>query len=808
MLKKISAVVLGGVGLALAYGTSAYTVEGVQRVFSATTPTTEGADAFFFNLFKLNGAAQTFVDVDSTADNTLARFDDFRGIATAYFGAGYAAPLVEGLGLELAVTGSYCFDYWDREDGKDTYMRKYPRNRSSYDVGDMYAVMKLGYLFPNKLTAIGGAVEATFATGKPWSPETLTVSENIGIRNPGGIWRKFTQDEFGLGGRFLLSFFPANGNINLHFNVGYHKRNLKEDADDAITGGFVFMPVIGLLRPFAEVYFEQWINDTTSDGPAWLTLGFRIDFGGVGLVMDMAWERMFRYGSTGEDTVMALFEPTRTIPDWRLDNGGWIGLNYTYQGLFIKPEKKPAGGTIVVTVLDQETKQPVPEATVGIPEAQITPKAVDPATGFVRLDSVPEGQYTIQVAAPGYQGYTEVVLVQEGQITQRTVFLSKIKPQVTEGTVVGRVIDAETHQPIENATVSIPGANVQAVNVKPGTGEFKFEKVKGGTYTVQATAPGYQPASKMITVQPGQVVTVELTLVKETPNVAVVTGRVYNAKDNTNIAGAYLTLTGGSSSIPPVQSDQSGIYRFDNVPPGTYTIKCTAPGYKEVAEVITLQKGQVLVKDFPLQPSVVKSVLVIHVVDRGTGNPLPAELKFIGSNLPPAQTDPSTGVWQGEVPVGTYTVSATVIGLKGYVPQVKTVVVKEGQPAELRFEMVKKGFKITFRNIYFKKASAELLPSAMPALQEILKFLQENPTAKIEIQGHTSTEGSTAYNQRLSEQRANAVRTWLIQHGISPDRLIAVGYGESQPEIYPERSEADRMMNRRVVIKVIGEVQQ
>ena len=82
------------------------------------------------------------------------------------------------------------------------------------------------------------------------------------------------------------------------------------------------------------------------------------------------------------------------------------------------------------------------------------------------------------------------------------------------------------------------------------------------------------------------------------------------------------------------------------------------------------------------------------------------------------------------------------------------------------------------------------------------EILEKNPTMKVEIQGHTDNVGSEAFNQRLSENRANAVKEYLISKGISADRLKAVGYGQSNP-IAPNDTEEGRAMNRRVGMKVL-----
>lgn len=68
---------------------------------------------------------------------------------------------------------------------------------------------------------------------------------------------------------------------------------------------------------------------------------------------------------------------------------------------------------------------------------------------------------------------------------------------------------------------------------------------------------------------------------------------------------------------------------------------------------------------------------------------------------------------------------------------------------------------------------------------------------KIVIEGHTDTVGPKKYNQGLSEKRAKAVRDYLTSRGVYPSKLMAIGYGEQRPKIFPERSKADRQKNRR-----------
>jgi outer membrane protein OmpA-like peptidoglycan-associated protein len=84
----------------------------------------------------------------------------------------------------------------------------------------------------------------------------------------------------------------------------------------------------------------------------------------------------------------------------------------------------------------------------------------------------------------------------------------------------------------------------------------------------------------------------------------------------------------------------------------------------------------------------------------------------------------------------------------------------------------------------------------------MLDILREHPGLVVEISGHTDSDASESYNQRLSESRARAVTDYLAQAGIAPARMIARGYGEAQP-IVPNDSPVNKQLNRRTEFKVV-----
>lgn len=105
--------------------------------------------------------------------------------------------------------------------------------------------------------------------------------------------------------------------------------------------------------------------------------------------------------------------------------------------------------------------------------------------------------------------------------------------------------------------------------------------------------------------------------------------------------------------------------------------------------------------------------------------------------------------------------------------------------------------------IEFEFDTAIMLPGAEVYLVQVLKVLQEHPEVRrLEIQGHTSSEGGPEYNLRLSNARATTVFTWLVERGIEPSRLLPRGYGLTEP-LMPNDSEPNRQRNRRVQFRLL-----
>lgn len=117
------------------------------------------------------------------------------------------------------------------------------------------------------------------------------------------------------------------------------------------------------------------------------------------------------------------------------------------------------------------------------------------------------------------------------------------------------------------------------------------------------------------------------------------------------------------------------------------------------------------------------------------------------------------------------------------------------------------GSKITLNNIFFDFDKATLRSVSNVELKNLVLLLKSNPNLKVEISGHTDNKGDNIYNQKLSDERAQAVVTRLIESGISTDRVTAKGYGETMPVASNGKSMGrdnpeGRQLNRRVELKI------
>jgi outer membrane protein OmpA-like peptidoglycan-associated protein len=137
---------------------------------------------------------------------------------------------------------------------------------------------------------------------------------------------------------------------------------------------------------------------------------------------------------------------------------------------------------------------------------------------------------------------------------------------------------------------------------------------------------------------------------------------------------------------------------------------------------------------------------------------------------------------------------------------------QDRQEAELRAELEGTGVSVTRigdnitlnmpGNVTFATDSSDLSPAFFDVLNSVGKVLGEFDKTVVEVAGHTDSTGSDAYNQSLSERRAQSVSSYLTSQGVIPQRLIIIGMGESRP-VSDNTTASGRQANRRVEITMV-----
>ncbi len=276
---------------------------------------------------------------------------------------------------------------------------------------------------------------------------------------------------------------------------------------------------------------------------------------------------------------------------------------------------------------------------------------------------------------------------------------------------------------------------------------------------------------------------------------------------NTPDDDIYITLTANGifayySSVRPDSRGYTDIYKItflDRIPLLLSSENNLIAGIsKPSQEHITTEAG------VPL------TLVVGYVKDKNTHKPIGAQILVYDLEkdtlVLQTQSNEKTGKFIVTLPAGhNY---GMVIKKQGYLFYSQNFDISHDQAfkkitQEINLPSIKENARTILANIFFDFGSANLKKESYSELDQIIQFMQQNPTVKIEISGHTDNIGSLEYNQKLSQARAKAVVDYLISHGISPDRLTYRGAAYNEP-IAPNDTPEGRQKNRRVEFKIIA----
>lgn len=187
-----------------------------------------------------------------------------------------------------------------------------------------------------------------------------------------------------------------------------------------------------------------------------------------------------------------------------------------------------------------------------------------------------------------------------------------------------------------------------------------------------------------------------------------------------------------------------------------------------------------------------------RITNAKTGEGIAAKISFEGPGLQPRALTAAEKGYSIAVPSAQYTIR---IEANGFISTLEKLDINavDMRDLEMNFKLqpVELGTRVNLKSVLFAQAKTDILPESYPELDLVVAFLKENPTVRIELMGHTDGRGVHADNVKLSQQRVDKVKAYLVDKGIEPRRISGKGFGGSKP-IASNDTEESRRMNRRV----------
>lgn len=201
-------------------------------------------------------------------------------------------------------------------------------------------------------------------------------------------------------------------------------------------------------------------------------------------------------------------------------------------------------------------------------------------------------------------------------------------------------------------------------------------------------------------------------------------------------------------------------------------------------------------------------LLVGRTLDARSKNPVVASVSVEDlesrQKLASGITDPKTGSYRIVLDNGQYGIRAIA---EGYLSvNEKLELIRINQYTELEKDLflipIEENEVIELSHVFFQQGKSELKPESFPELDRLVEIMEENPTMKIELSGHTDNNGNKGLLMKLSQDRVQQVKTYMVAKGIKKDRIVGRGFGPDKPLVANDTNE-NRERNRRVEFKIL-----
>jgi outer membrane protein OmpA-like peptidoglycan-associated protein len=199
-----------------------------------------------------------------------------------------------------------------------------------------------------------------------------------------------------------------------------------------------------------------------------------------------------------------------------------------------------------------------------------------------------------------------------------------------------------------------------------------------------------------------------------------------------------------------------------------------------------------------------------NLLDRNN-QPVSAEIRWedlqTGKKVGQSKSDPSDGSYYIVLPLGK--IYGYYVEKDGFFPisnnidlknNAKPIAIDSNIDLVTFKQMIDEGIAVPINNLFFETGKFTVLSNSYPELKRIAKIIQSK-NLKVVIEGHTDNVGEDTANLTLSEQRANAVKEFLVKEGCNPSQLSTKGFGKTKP-LAPNDTDKGRAKNRRVELKL------
>jgi outer membrane protein OmpA-like peptidoglycan-associated protein len=284
-----------------------------------------------------------------------------------------------------------------------------------------------------------------------------------------------------------------------------------------------------------------------------------------------------------------------------------------------------------------------------------------------------------------------------------------------------------------------------------------------------------------------------------------VLGRVVDSESGSAVSGATVKLL-GTRALSPLATGADGRFVVDRLDAGHVRFEVEHSDYaKGQCEADIPSAGGDVAVECHVTPRPRVGAISGQLEGDGGAPVAGATLELTGPRNQPLVSDERGLFAAVDLPVGTYRLRVQAADYLAQVVEIEVVahetampqIILIKKPARSLVQLRKKEIVIA-EQVQFTPGSAEIMGESDNLLRQVADLLLRSPQIEIvEVQGHTDSTGGRELNMTLSQQRADAVRDWLVKAGVAVERLQAKGYGPEHP-IRPNNTAANRAINRRV----------